>query len=189
MKKVLKKESVSKDDQYNIKPFESWVWKKYDLEQIVDFKDFIRSNKRKLFFVGTDSQQRPKYRSCIFSSVLVAWDYDELAGCGHGATAIRTHDKKKIFPIEAISSRLMSEVLRSIEICKALEEELLEISLEEGFDYTGNFKGVTIDVNQSPMYKSGKYKDALVGMVMSYGWNVLIKPDNMTASKVADRKC
>jgi len=63
------------------------------------------------------------------------------------------------------------------------------LSVEYDVDYTSNFVAVTIDVNKSELHKSGRYKDALVGMVMAYGWNVLVKPDDMTASKVADRKC
>ena len=176
-------------DPYTFEPFEDWAWKKYESNDTVDFRKFIGDNRTKLFFVGTDSQQRPKQRLCSFTSVLVAWDFDSEMGCGHGATVIRTNDKRPIIPIEALSARLMVEVQRSIEICKILEEELLKLSVEDDIDYTGNFKAVTIDVNKSDKHKSGRYKDALVGMVMAYGWNVLVKPDDMTASKVADRKC
>ena len=189
-KKVLNKRFAHLNkDPYTFEPFESWVWKKYESSEIVDFRKYISDNRKRLFFVGTDSQQKPKIRTCVFSSVLVAWDYDKKMGCGHGATAIRTSDRRPIIPLEALSARLMVEVQRSIEICKVLEEELLNLSIEDNIDYTGNFEAVTIDVNKSDEHKSGRYKDALVGMVMAYGWNVLIKPDNMTASKIADRKC
>jgi len=176
-------------DPYSFEPFETWNWKQYEINKAADFKQFISDNRNRLFFVGTDSQQHPKRKMCIYNSVLVAWDYDKQMGCGHGAIAIRTSDKRPIVPIEALSSRLMVEVQRSIEICKVLESELFELSIEDGIDYTENFQAVTIDVNKSDVHKSGRYKDALVGMVMAYGWNVLVKPDNMTASKVADRHC
>lgn len=175
-------------DRYTFDPIDEWVWKKYDTNEVVDIKHFIEKYKNRLFFIGTDSDQYPKYHKCIFTSVLIAYNYDREMGCGHGATIIRYVDKRPIIPKEAMTSRLTVEVQRSIEVCKLVENALIELSDDDN-DYTENLMGISIDVNKSEVHKSHKVKDALVGMVMGYGWNAYVKPEAWAASNVADRKC
>lgn len=175
-------------DPYTFEPFDTWVWKKYEENKMVDMKEFIDEYKDRLFFIGTDSDQYPKSRKCVFTSVLIAYDFDREMGCGHGATIIRYVDKRPLIPEEALSARLTVEVQRSIEVCKYVEEVLFGLSTED-YDYTDNLMGISIDVNKSALHKSNRVKDALVGMVMGYGWNAYVKPEAWASSKVADRKC
>jgi predicted RNase H-related nuclease YkuK (DUF458 family) len=191
--RVKKVPEYAKKDPYKFDPVQSWVWRKYESSHKVDPVEFISEYRHRYFFVGTDSQNYPKSRKCVFTSVLIAWDYDPERGTGHGATAIRYVDKRPMIPVEALSSRLMVEAQRSIEICKLLEEHLFEFSIQDNVDsehmYTQNIKGVTIDVNEDVKHRSGRYKDMLVGMIMAYGYNALCKPDAWASSSVADRKC
>jgi len=185
--------SYMSKDPYQIDPIADWTWRKYESSHVVSIEEFITTYKKRHFFVGTDSQNYPKSKKCVFTSVLIAYDYDEEAQQGHGATVIRYVDKRPLIPVSALSSRLTVEAQRSIEICKLLEDKLLELSVEDGVSsdkmYTRNIKGVTIDVNDDIKYKSGRYKDMLVGLILGHGYNAMCKPDAWASSSVADRKC
>ena len=168
---------------YDIEPFSTWKWKKYDSNESMDIGKFIEDYKDCLFFIGTDSQSYSKSGSCVFTSVLIAYRL------GEGGRIIRHTDRRSIVPKEALSAKLTVETQRSIEICKFVEEKLLNLS-DNDHDYTKNLIGVSIDVNSDELKgKSGRYKDMLVGMVMSYGWKAFVKPDSWAASHVADAKC
>jgi len=184
-KKVKKEYS----DPYSFNPVGEWKWREYEGRKQVDPIDFINKYRDRLFFVGTDSQCHPKNGTCVFTSVIIAYDYDREIGTGHGATIIRHTDKRAMVPKEALSAKLTVETQRSIEICKMVEEHLIEISDEEN-DYMENLVGVSIDCNYDEARgKSARYKDMLVGMVLAYGWKAFIKPDSFAASSVADNKC
>lgn len=176
-------------DPYSFDPVREWVWREYEGRSQVDPIEFISTHRDRLFFVGTDSQSYAKSRTCVFTSVIIAYDYDKEAGTGHGATVIRYTDKRAIVPKEALSAKLTVETQRSIEICKMVEEQLIELSDNDN-DYMGNLVGVSIDCNYDELKgKSGRYKDMLVGMVVAYGWKAFIKPDSFAATTVADSKC
>ena len=176
-------------DPYTFDPVSEWVWREYESTKKSDPVDFISKYKDRLFFIGTDSQSYSKSGTCVFTSVIVAYNYDKELGTGHGATIIRYTDKRAIVPKEALSAKLIVETQRSIEICKMIEEKLIELSDDEN-DYTQNLVGVSIDCNyDEDKGKSGRYKDMLVGMVVAYGWKAFIKPDSFAASAVADNKC
>jgi len=161
----------------------------YESNKKMDPIAFIHEFKDRLFFVGTDSQSYSKSGTCVFTSVLIAYDYDRETETGHGATVIRYTDKRAIVPKEALSAKLTVETQRSIEICKMVEEQLIELSDEEN-DYMQNLVGVSIDCNYDEVKgKSGRYKDMLVGMVVAYGWKAFIKPDSWAATTVADARC
>jgi predicted RNase H-related nuclease YkuK (DUF458 family) len=176
VKKVLK-------SPYEFEPFEEWIWREYEGSKQVSIVEFIEKHKNSLFFIGTDSQSYSKSISCVFTSVLIAYHR------GHGGSIIRHTDKRAIVPKEALSAKLTVETQRSIEICKFVEDRLFDLSDNEN-DYTKNLIGISIDVNcDEAKGKSGRYKDMLVGMVVSYGWDAFIKPDAWAASKVADARC
>ena len=185
---AMVKDPIAKKDPYSFEPFETWKWMRYETNEVIDLSQWLDNYKDRKFFIGTDSQQYPKSKRCVFTSVVVAWDYDEAMGCGHGATVVRHVDKRPFIPIQALSARLTVEVQRSIEICKFVENTLLDLSDAEN-EYYKNILAVTIDVSKNDIDLSCRYKDALVGMVMAYGWTALVKPDAWAANKVADRKC
>ena len=171
-------------DPYSFEPFETWIWREYDGNGSRDLSKFIEDNKNSLFFIGTDSQSYSKSNSCVFTSVLIAYKMRR------GGTIIRYTDKRAKIPKEALSSKLIVETQRSIEICKYVEEKLLELSNRDNEDYIKNLVGISIDVNSDERKgKSARYKDMLVGMVMAYGWKCFIKPDAWASTTVADARC
>jgi len=176
-------------DPYSFETIDKWIWREFECNKEADPIEFIDRYLGRLFFIATDSQNYSKSGTCVFTSVIIAYDWDRVTETGHGATAIRYTDKRAIVPKEALSSKLMVETQRSIEICKMLEERLIELS-DEDHDYMSNLVGVSIDCNYDEVRgKSARYKDMLVGMVIAYGWKAFIKPDSWAATSVADSKC
>jgi len=211
-KKVSYKQDHLEKDPYTFEPFDTWKWRTFHGEKALNLDEFIEKNKNRLFFIGTDSQQYPKNKKCVFTSVLIAYDYDKDFGGGHGATIARHTDKRHIVPIYNLGNRLTVEVQRSIELCKHLESTLeritenemesLRIKAEENgwpdeylmrkldaADYTDNMMGVCIDVSRNDIDESSRYKESLAGMVIQHGWRAYIKPEAWGASSVADKKC
>jgi len=176
------KMAYTKKDPYTFEPFEDWVWRRYESSEEADLSEFIENHKDSMFFIGTDSQNYSKSNKCVFTSVVIAYRM------GKGGSIIRHTDKRPMIPVEALSSRLTVETQRSIEICQFLENKLLELSDTDN-DYMKNIVGISIDVSSDLKNKSGRYKDMLVGLVMAYGYNALVKPDSWASSSVADRKC
>jgi predicted RNase H-related nuclease YkuK (DUF458 family) len=189
--KTPRKQKVRKaymdKDPYTYDPFEKWVWQKYETNHVLDIDEFIETNKDCMFFIGSDSQNYPKSKKCVFTTVLIAYRM------GKGGCIARHVDKRPMIPVEALSARLTVETQRSIEICRYLENKLLELSIRDDVSddemYTKNIVGISIDVNNDDRHKSGRYKDMLVGMVVAYGYDCFIKPDAWASSKVADNKC
>ena len=187
-KPKVRKRRVYKDP-YSFDPVSEWIWREFEGRKKVDPIAFIDQYASRLFYIGTDSQSYTKSRTCTFASVIIAYDFDRVAQTGHGAAAIKYTDKRAIVPKEALSAKLMVETQRSIEICKMVEERLIELSDNEN-DYTRNLGGVQIDCNYDEAKgKSAKYKDMVVGMVKAYGWNAFIKPNSWAATTVADARC
>jgi predicted RNase H-related nuclease YkuK (DUF458 family) len=181
------KEEFFSRDPYTFDPIEDWIWREYESSTSIDIDNFIDMNKNCAFFIGTDSQNYPKSRKCVFTSVLIAYTK------GRGGAIARHTDKRPMIPIEALSARLTTETQRSIELCKYLENRLFDLSFEDELDdkdyYNNNIVGISIDVNNDSKYKSGRYKDMLVGMVIGQGYEALVKPDSWAASSVADNRC
>lgn len=167
---------------YSYDPVETWVWRSFSGPQIMDFNEFVNNYKTWEFFIGTDSQCYSRSKICVFTTVLIAHNPYR------GGAVIRYTDRRAFVPFEALSSKLIAETQRSIEVCKRLEEKLIELS-DENNDYSKNIVGVSIDVNKDNIHASGKYKETLVGMVVGHGYRAFIKPDAWAASSVADSKC
>lgn len=161
---------MSKIQQY-YKPFEDWKWRDYSGETSVDIKDFILEYKDRHFFIGTDSQNYSKKRETVFTTALIAYEM------GHGGCVILHKDK--VPQIDHLRQRLLIEVMRSVETAWFLDKCIPSKQII----------GIHIDVNQSLQFKSGKYKDELVGFVIGQGFKALIKPDAWASSKVADSRC
>ena len=187
--KVKARPAYLSKDPYKFDPVDKWVWKEYETNKNADVIKFIDDHyENSYWYIGTDSQQYTKPLRCIFTTVLVAHMVDPISGIGKGGSIIRYVDRRPAIPLEAMSARLTVEVQRSIEICKFLEENLLERSDDEN-EYWKNIVGISIDCNKDIKHKSARYKDALVGMVVAYGWNAFIKPDAWASTNVADKKC
>jgi len=179
--KFKKIKSVFKDP-YTFDPFNEWIWREFYGSKPKDIVKFIEDHKDCYFFIGTDSQNYSKSKVSVFTTVLIAHRRDR------GGSVIRYTDRRKLIPYQALSAKLTIETQRSIEVCKFLEEVLLEISTDE-HDYSQHLVGISIDVSQNMCDKSASYKEMLVGLVVGHGYRAFVKPDAWAASSVADYKC
>ena len=152
-------------------PLEEWDWKRYGKTGKEDVIEFIMGFKDRKFFVGTDSKLYPKKKSTTFTTVLIAYEM------GKGG-AVLTHTDNVGF-MDSLRQRLLMEAMRSLEVAWLLDRLIEQTS----------FIGVHLDVNQNLKFRSGQYKDELVGMVMGQGFKCLTKPDAWAASSCADKIC
>jgi len=153
--------------------FSIWDWKNYSEQKKVDLDAFIKKHREKgaKFYVGTDSQNHPKKKACVFTSALIAYTM------GFGGSIITHSDKLPI--IENLRERLLMEAMRSLEVAWYLNTKIPQ----------ENVITIHLDVNENVIFKSGKYKDELVGLIMAQGFSVSHKPHSWAASSVADRRC
>ncbi|MFW5804756.1 MAG: ribonuclease H-like YkuK family protein [bacterium] len=152
-------------------PFVKWKWRSYDGKKNIDVCDFIENRKQDLFFIGTDSQNYSKNNICQFTTVLIAYRMKK-------GGAVITH-KIKVPYMDSLRQRLVMEAMLSLEVAWYLDQKIPKESIV----------GIHLDVNRNLKYKSGQYKDELVGMIIGQGFNALTKPDAWAASSVADAKC
>lgn len=162
--------TVSKNN-YSYKPFQEWKWRRYDGTTFVSVDDFISEHNEDFFFIGTDSKQYTKYRSCVFTTVIIAYKL-------HKGGSVLIHKDKTSF-MDSLRQRLLLEAMKSVETALYLSQRIPSASVIE----------VHLDVNPSLKYKSGRYKDELVGLVAAQGFTAVTKPNAFAASKCADRKC
>ena len=160
--------------------FSQWVWRAYDGKKSRDLDEFVKLNSDAQFYIGTDSQQHGA--KCTFTTVLIAYRM------GKGGAIILHSDKTPRYP--ALRQRLLMEAMRSLELAWYLDRKIS----------ADTFMAIHLDVNDNLKWKSGKYKDELVGMVMGQGFvsgrdktslsnrRVYWKPDAWAANSVADRK-
>lgn len=162
-----------KDNDKGYLPFEKWVWKKYDGKQAISINDFIKeqSFNETFFMIGTDSQNYSKKRMCVFTTVLIAYRL------GKGGSVVLHRDKVPY--IQSLRQRLILEAMRSLETAWYIEPIVPSKNIIE----------IHLDVNPNLKYRSGSYKDELIGLVAGQGYKCIIKPDAFAASGVADRKC
>lgn len=152
-------------------PFSEWTWRTFEGKQAADINQFIAEHMDHMFFVGTDSQNYSKTKTCIFTSVLVAYKW------GKGGCSIIHKDKVSF--VESLRQRLLTEAMRSLEVAWYLDKKIPKKS----------FVGIHLDVNQNLKYKSAHYKEELVGLVLAQGYQCWTKPNSWCASTVADSKC
>ena len=51
--------------------FNTWEWRTYSDHKAMELEQFIKDHKGAEFYVGTDSQNRPKKKACVFTSALI----------------------------------------------------------------------------------------------------------------------
>ena len=163
---------MKKTEKYNYLPFKEWKWRSYDGKNRIDIEEYVKSKRDDCyFFIGTDSQNYSKKRNCVFTSVLIAYKM-------HRGGSVVIH-RDTVSYMDSLRQRLLMEAMRSLEIAWWLTQHIPK----------DNVIGIHLDVNQSLKFKSGQYKDELVGLVCAQGFQAIVKPDSFAASKCADRKC
>lgn len=160
-----------KKERWGYGPFETWQWRNYDGKKAVSVDEFIESHKGDIFFIGTDSQNYSKKHACIFTTVLIGYKMR------HGGSVIIHRDKVPF--MDALRQRLLMEAMRSLEAAWYLDKQISDKSVI----------GIHLDVNKNLKFKSAKYKDELVGLVVSQGFLCSVKPDAFAVSCTADKKC
>lgn len=161
----------AKENKYDYKPFPEWIWRSYDGKRKASVEDFIKEHRGNMFFIGTDSQNYSKRHVCVFTTALIAYELH------HGGAIIMHRDKVPF--MDHLRQRLLMEAMRSLETAWFVDSKISDKS----------FIGVHLDVNPSIKFKSGQYKDELVGLIVSQGFSCAIKPDAFGASFAADKKC
>jgi len=81
--------------------------------------------------------------------------------------------------IPSLRQRLVMEAMRSLEVAWYIDPMITSKSIVE----------IHLDVNPNIKFRSGKYKEELVGMIVGNGFLCKVKPNAVAASKCADRKC
>ena len=146
-------------------------WRKLSGEKIPDIQEYVKNavaanGGSKIVHIGTDSLQTGKFTQFVTVLVLLTVKYDGREGGGQVA-----YSREVVPRITSLRDRLSKEVWRSMELAMSLP----------GYDLT-----VHIDANPSPRYKSSKYLQELVGMVVGQGFKALWKPDSWAATHAAD---
>src|SRR5262245_66113012 len=142
------------------------MWKTLVEERIPDILEFVRNASRngQAVHVGTDSLQAG--RATQFVTVVV------ILTPGKGG---RVAYRREIVPrITSLRERLLKEVWKSVDL---------------GLQFSPIVRGdltVHIDANPVVAYKSSKYVQELVGLVVGQGFKALIKPESWAASHAAD---
>jgi len=177
---------VSKQNTYP--SFSEWTWKSFsNPNKTIDVEKFLEVNyeRGRIFHVGTDSQVYGE--KTHFVTALIAH-----IQTGGGEIAI--HKYKDKMPYPALRQRLLMEAMRTLEVAWYLDSILPE---------DGKIR-LHVDVNNELKFKSGRYKEELVGMIMGQGYLsykdisskkideyprvVFWKPDSWAATTVADRQ-
>ena len=170
MKKVKKVKKVKEKLYFANKypPFEEWTWKPYYENRIVDPNDFIKDNVDWDFYIGTDSKTYNK--TTVYTTVIVCYKK------GLGGKSIYHTDKTQA-PL-SLRHQLLLEAMRSLEAAFYVNKRIPSESIIS----------LHLDVSSNLRWKSGRYMEELVGMVVAQGFNVACKPDSWASSSVADRK-
>jgi predicted RNase H-related nuclease YkuK (DUF458 family) len=153
---------------FNYPDFQDWIWKNYDKKEVELFK-FLKSNENKTFYIGTDSDASIK-RYTPFTTVIVAH-------AGRGGCMV-THTDRVPY-MDNLRQRLLMEAFRSLETAWFVDSIIQDKSLIN----------IHLDVNSNLKYKSSKYRDELVGLIVAQEFNAHIKPYSWAATSVADKYC
>lgn len=145
------------------------TWKTLSGSEVTDYieqvKKYISEGATEIH-VGTDSQQ---YSDVTEFATVIA-----LINPGHGGRVLWTKYKQK--RIHSLRERLLKEVLMSV-------EHAIEVNMHISEDVK---LSVHVDVNPNVEFKSSKYIQEMVGMVVGQGLTVLTKPYGWAAAHVAD---
>jgi predicted RNase H-related nuclease YkuK (DUF458 family) len=145
------------------------TWRTYDGDE-VDLRAFVeRYCRNRLVFVGTDSHNYRCGEYTKFSTTVTFYDI------GRGGVCTLSTERCRYMP--SLRERLMRETWVSVETALFLSS-----ILDEPVDIC-----IHVDVNADVRFKSGRYKDELMGMVVGQGFAVAVKPDAWASSKVADK--
>lgn len=140
-------------------------WRTLNDQTILDIDAFVRESTRagQAVHVGADSLQTGKVTQfCTVIAILTP---------GKGGRAV--YCRETVPRIKSLRDRLFKEVWRSVEVAMSLSRLAHDVT-------------VHLDVNPSERFKSSKYVQELVGLVVGQGFAFRVKPDAFAASVCAD---
>lgn len=143
-------------------------WRTVDGSKLSDAAKEIAEALRgvKTVYVGTDSQQDRQRTQ--FVTVIVIHDP------GHGGRAFYVVDS--LPRIKSLRERLLREVWLSVQLAMEITPLIDEESKLE----------VHVDANPNTKFKSSRYVRELTSMVVSQGFEAVLKPEAWAAGHVAD---
>ena len=122
-----------------------------------------------LFHIGTDAQACSHTHADFVTVVCIH-------NVGKGGTIIYWKDKK--VPTHSLWMKLYGETERSLRVAVDIHTLFGESMHDKIL--------VHVDANPNPLYQSSNYVKQLAGMVMSYGFKHVLKPDAWAATHAAD---
>tara|TARA_B100000085_G_C18489365_1_gene490646 strand:+ start:485 stop:970 length:486 start_codon:yes stop_codon:yes gene_type:complete len=151
----------------------TWITGSGEVTDFYDILSFLKEyvSKGSKIFIGSDSFNS-KNKTCFATAVCL---YGEFTGGRY--FFFREHIPKKHF--NNLSSRVLEETRRSVEIANMLVEEynFLPSNIELHLDISPKEAG----------NKTSKYSDMLSGYVQGYGIDFRLKPNAWASQTVADR--
>jgi predicted RNase H-related nuclease YkuK (DUF458 family) len=145
-------------------------WKTIEGVEVKDVEKYIKealeNSEDKAIHIGSDSQQTQKFTE--FVTVVV------ILNKGKGGRAIYTRERTP--RIKSLRERLLKEVWMSVTTGLAIQGHISE-SVE---------MSVHIDANPNIKFKSSSYVKELTAMVVSQGFEAILKPEAWCASHAAD---
>ena len=139
-------------------------WKTLTGSQIPDIIQWVKNETRdgQIIHIGTDSLQTGRWTQFVTVVVIL-----------NPPKGGRVAYSREIMPrIESLRERLNKEVWKSVD---------LAMNMPETPELT-----VHIDANTDKRFKSSKYVEEFVGLVVGQGFKALWKPDSWAATHAAD---
>jgi uncharacterized protein len=174
---------------YNTKKFKKFGGNIID--NIFDYiKNYLKQDKDIRISVGCDSRQHKKWT--VYAIVIVF--YNEKLRNGAHYVFIR----HKIPREKTIFNRLYLEALYSLEFAELLDKELNDLyyykHTKNHYDGSHPYKNVEIHLDFNSEYGNGKNKSnlnyhSLMGVLCSYGFKVIAKPNSYASTCAADLIC
>lgn len=130
---------------------------------VLELQELLGEEAR-IVHVGTDS--KPRSGRTDFVTVVAVVDP------GRGGRVFYRRQRHR--RAHALADRLFLETQFSLEVAVELARHLVQDIV------------VHVDANQDARHRSSRYVHALAGMVVGYGFQVLVKPDAWCATHVAD---
>jgi predicted RNase H-related nuclease YkuK (DUF458 family) len=134
-----------------------------------DIRSLIEEDYEYEVYVGTDSQVHRKIKSVVYATCIILYKR------GKGGRVFVCKEKERY--ADSLRQRLMNETWRSLETAFEIRE-ILPLNAEVI---------IHVDVNKDKKWKSSRYLEELVGMVVGQGFKVVVKPEAWATQHVADK--
>jgi len=146
----------------------SKTWKTIEGKKVTDaipvIKEALADNHE--IHIGCDSQQNAHFTEYV---TVIA-----ILNRGHGGRAL--YYTERVPRIKSLRERLLKEVWSSVAVALEVTEVIGDASKLQ----------VHVDVNPNTNFRSSDYIKELTAMVVSQGFQCLVKPDAFIASHLAD---